>query len=122
MDEVTRLQEIRAAELNRLVNIQHNQVEMLKALLKVKIKFNILKIMTKIQKQEGVDEAQTRLINTLKTEIEILKSVIEKKDREMTTSVDQFQQAFLKLAEFAAQPCCKECAQIAQKDSKRKKK
>ena len=35
MDEVTKLQELRAAELNRLVNIQHNQVEMLKSLLKV---------------------------------------------------------------------------------------
>lgn len=37
MDEVTKLQELRAAELNRLVLIQHDQVEMLKSLLKVSI-------------------------------------------------------------------------------------
>ena len=35
MNEVIQLQELRASELNRLVTIQHDQVEMLKALLKV---------------------------------------------------------------------------------------
>ena len=35
MDEIIKLQELRAAELNRLVLIQHDQVEMLKSLLKV---------------------------------------------------------------------------------------
>ena len=41
MDEIIKLQELRAAELNRLVVIQHDQVEMLKSLLKVRLWKNV---------------------------------------------------------------------------------
>ena len=51
MDEIIKLQELRAAELNRLVLIQHDQVEMLKSLLKVMLS-KVLRVMVKSMGQE----------------------------------------------------------------------
>ena len=65
--------------------------------------------MKSFQKQEDVDEAQTKLIKTQKQEIQILRNDLERKTAEIKENQDKYHESFLQMARFASQPCCKSC-------------
>ena len=61
------------------------------------------------QKLKTLDEAQTKLSEKQKEEIELLKRKVANQDRLHEAELEKMREAMLKLAFLASADCCREC-------------
>ena len=115
MEEIIELQQQRALELTRLIDIQNRQIVMFQEYNEVRESSLMFEWEMRFgneqcfQKLKTLDEAQTKLTKNQREEIDLLKGKLANQDRLHEAELEKMREAMLKLAFLASADCCREC-------------